>query len=76
MTEKTKEQIVEETLSASKDFTDLVVLGYDKDNSLHIKTTVTNFPFIHYTLNTALFEVILAEKNMLMNKEKDGKVEG
>lgn len=51
-------------LEDSKKFKDVVVLGFDEDKNLHIKTTVNNFPFIHYVLNKALFQVSVIENNL------------
>lgn len=58
-------------LEDAKKFKDVVVLGFDENNNLHIKTTVNNFPFVHYALNRGTFEVALIEKNLSMKKTED-----
>lgn len=59
-----KETILEE----GKNFKDLILLGYDDQGQLHIKTTVNNFPFVQYTLSKAQFEVHVIEKNVIISE--------
>lgn len=49
----------------------MLVVSLDDKGRIHFNTNMPNYPFIHYILNKATFEVHLHERNAQMMKEEE-----
>ena len=61
MTEKT--HVVDEMFDEIRGHLDTaIVCGFDKDGNTFIKSSIGNVPFMHWMLNSAIFELGLFQK--------------
>mgnify|MGYP003110899735 FL=1 len=65
------EQTVDELLENMKGkYESVLVTGFNSDGHLFMASSVTNIPFMHWTLNKSIFELGLFEKNAQEAKEQ------
>ena len=65
------EQTVDDLLESMKGkYESLIVTGFNSDGHLFMSSSVTNIPFMHWTLNKSIFELGLFEKNAQEQADK------
>lgn len=75
MKDKNLTKNANEILNKSKNqFEHVIVIGIDGDK-LNISSTVATYPFMHWTLNKAIFELMLHERQNVQEKEAEKVVE-
>jgi hypothetical protein len=57
---KTPDDLLE---SLKGKYQNCLVTGFDNDGHIYLASSVSNLPFMHWTLNRSIFELNLAEKN-------------
>lgn len=63
MSEQDKKHVVDEMFdSLSGKLDTAIVCGFDKDGNSFIQSSVPNVPFMHWMLNSAIFELGLFQK--------------
>ena len=65
------EQTVDDLLENMKGkYESVIVTGFNSDGHLFMSSSVTNIPFMHWTLNKSIFELGLFEKNAQEQSDK------
>ncbi len=65
------EQTVDDLLDSMKGkYESVIVTGFNSDGHLFMSSSVTNIPFMHWTLNKSIFELGLFEKNAQEQSDK------
>lgn len=63
---------VDNVLEESKNtFQNVVVIGVLPNGTIDVRTTVAEYPFVHWMLNKAVFQLNIHENNALTNAKKE-----